>query len=144
MNPTVEKFGYPTSLIREYDHWVVLLRPAQVTLGALVLAAKNDAQAYSALPPEAFTEQGLVVGHIEQALHAFCAFEKFNYLMLMMVDREVHFHVIPRYSGSRIFEDAEFADHGWPGQPDLGKAVALTDEVAQRIRAQLVTIFANL
>ena len=144
MNPTVEKFGYPGSLIREYDHWLVLLRPAQLTLGSLVLAAKSDARAYSALPPEAYAEQGLAVRHIEQALHTFCAFEKINYLMLMMVDREVHFHVIPRYSGSRTFEELDFPDHGWPGQPDLGKAVALTDEQAQRIHAQLVTFFANL
>ena len=144
MNPTIEKFGYPASLIRQYDHWVVLLRPAQVTLGALVLAAKGDAQAYSALPPEAFTEQGRVVAHIEHALQSFCAFEKINYLMLMMVDREVHFHVIPRYSGTRSFEGADFPDHGWPGQPDLGQAVALSEIQAQRIRAPLVTFFANL
>src|SRR3712207_2406583 len=122
MNPTIEKFGYPGSLIREYDHWVVLLRPAQVTLGSLVLAAKGEAQAYSALPTEAFTEQGLVIRHIEAALREFCAFEKINYLMLMMVDREVHFHVIPRYSGDRESDGLIFADKGWPGQPDLGSA----------------------
>ena len=144
MNPTIQKFGYPGSLIREYDHWVVLLRPAQVTLGSLVLAAKSDASAYSALPPEAFAEQGRVVAHIEQALQSFCAYEKINYLMLMMVDPEVHFHVIPRYSGSRNFEGSDFPDHGWPGQPELGKAVAPSVELAKRIRAQLVTFFANL
>ena len=43
MNPTIEKFGYPATLVREFEHWVVLLRPAQVTLGSLVLAAKSDA-----------------------------------------------------------------------------------------------------
>ena len=144
MNPTIEKFGYPGSLIREYGHWVVLLRPAQVTLGSLVLAAKSNASAYSALPPEAFTEQGEVVGHVEQALRAFCAFEKINYLMLMMVDREVHFHVIPRYSGRREFDGLPFPDKGWPGQPDLGSANMLTVEETDRIREQLVTIFANL
>ena len=144
MNPTIEKFGYPASLIREYDHWVVLLRPAQVTLGSLVLAAKSDAQAYSALPPAAFAEQGRVVSHIEQALQSFCAYEKINYLMLMMVDREVHFHVLPRYSGTRDFEGTDLPDHGWPGQPDLGKTVALTEKMARRIHAQLVIFFANL
>ena len=144
MNPTIQKFGYPGSLVREYDHWVVLLRPAQVTLGSLVLAAKGDATAYSALPAEAFAEQGRVVAHIEQALQSFCAFEKINYLMLMMVDREVHFHVIPRYSGSRSLAGIDFPDHGWPGQPDLGKAVTLTGEQAERIRALLATFFANL
>lgn len=144
MNPTIQKFGYPGSLIREYDHWVVLLRPTQVTLGSLVLAAKSDAQAYSALPPQAFAEQGVVIGHIEQALQSFCAFEKINYLMLMMVDREVHFQVIPRYSGTRSFEGTDFSDHGWPGQPELGKAVGLSDEMTRRIRAPLLTFFANL
>ena len=143
MNPTIEKFGYPGSLIREYDQWVVLLRPAQVTLGSLVLAAKSGAQAYSALPAEAFVEQGKVVRHIEQALKAFCAYEKINYLMLMMVDREVHFHVLPRYSGQRSFEGLEVPDHGWPGQPDLGKAITPSADQAGRIREQLVTIFAN-
>ena len=39
MNPTIEKFGYPGTLIGETAHWVVLLRPAQVTLGSLVVAA---------------------------------------------------------------------------------------------------------
>ena len=144
MNPTIEKFGYPRSLIREYDHWVVLLRPAQVTLGSLVLAAKSNASAYSALPREAFSEQGVVVGHVEQALREFCGFEKINYLMLMMVDREVHFHVIPRYSGSREFDGLVFSDTGWPGQPDLGSANMLTVEKIDRICEQLVTIFANL
>ncbi len=31
------KFGYPASLVRDYDTWVVLVRPGQCTLGALVL-----------------------------------------------------------------------------------------------------------
>jgi diadenosine tetraphosphate (Ap4A) HIT family hydrolase len=144
MNPTLEKFGYPGSLIREYEHWVVLLRPAQVTLGSLVLAAKGDAQAYSALPPEAFTEQGLVVGHIERALRELSAFEKINYLMLMMVDREVHFHVIPRYSEPRAFAGLTFPDSGWPRQPEVGNAITPNAEQAGRIRERLVIIFANL
>ena len=144
MNPTIEKFGYPASLVREYDRWVVLLRPAQVTLGALVLAAKSDAQAYSRLEPAAFAEQARIVADIERALGQFCAYEKINYLMLMMVDREVHFHVIPRYSEPRSFDGIDFPDHGWPAIPDLGQAPALAAGVVGRICKQLVTIFANL
>ncbi|MEO8453961.1 MAG: HIT family protein, partial [Sphingomicrobium sp.] len=49
MNPTIKKFGYPATLVREFDHWLILLRPAQVTLGSLVLAAKSEATAYSEL-----------------------------------------------------------------------------------------------
>jgi diadenosine tetraphosphate (Ap4A) HIT family hydrolase len=144
MNPTIEKFGYPGSLVREYDYWVVLVRPAQVTLGSLVLAAKSEAQAYSGLAAEAFAEQGRVVSDIERALTEFCAYEKINYLMLMMVDREVHFHVIPRYSEPRSFDQVEFPDRGWPAIPDLSGAITPSVESANRIREQLVTIFANL
>src|SRR3954452_6306066 len=128
MNPTIEKFGYPASLIRELEHWLVLLRPAQVTLGSLVLAAKSDATAYSELPPEAFTEQGEAVRLIERALKAFARYERINYLMLMMVYPNVHFHVIPRYSVPRNWSGKEFADAGWPGPPQLRMAVTLSPE----------------
>ena len=108
MNPTIEKFGYPATLVREFDHWLVLLRPAQVTLGSLVLAAKGDATAYSELPREAFLEQADIVPTIETALSAFSRYERINYLMLMMVDPNVHFHVIPRYSAPREWNGSTF------------------------------------
>src|SRR5206468_9659248 len=75
MNPTIEKFGYPATLLREFEHWMVLLRPAQVTLGSLVLAAKSDATAYRDLPREAFAEQADVVKAVETALSGFCEYE---------------------------------------------------------------------
>lgn len=127
MNPTVEKFGYPGTLLREFEHWYVLLRPAQVTLGSLVLAAKSDATAYGDLPCQAFADQREAVRAIEEALSRFVQYERLNYLMLMMVDPNVHFHVIPRYSGSRNWQGLEFRDEGWPGAPRL-ESVARLDE----------------
>lgn len=126
-NATIEKFGYPGTLLRELEHWVILLRPAQVTLGSLVLAAKSDATAYSGLSAEAFSEQGEAVSLIEGALTALCGYERINYLMLMMVDPHVHFHVIPRYEGVRDFAGASLSDTGWPGPPDLASARKLDD-----------------
>ena len=128
MNDTIRKFGYPESLLAELNHWVILLRPAQVTLGSLVLAAKGEATAYSALRPEAFTEQADAVARMERALAAFCGYEKINYLMLMMVDPHVHFHVVPRYSEPREWDAIEWPDTGWPGPPQLASAVTLTPE----------------
>ena len=134
MNATIEKFGYPATLIREFEHWFVLLRPAQVTLGSLVLAAKGDATAYGSLSRETFAEQAAVVAAIERALAVLCQYERINYLMLMMVDPHVHFHVLPRYSGSRHWGDQEFVDHGWPGPPDLKSAVTLTAKQIRDLR----------
>ncbi|KFL45119.1 Hit-family hydrolase [Sphingobium sp. ba1] len=124
MNETIVKFGWPASLIAEFAHWVVLLRPAQPTLGSLVLAAKSDATAFGDLPAEAHAELKTVTGAIEAALRAAVGYQKINYLMLMMVDPHVHFHVLPRYEGERSGGGLTVRDAGWPGQPDLGAAVA--------------------
>jgi len=125
MNPTVEKFGYPSTLVKEFEHWLVLVRPAQVTLGSLVLAAKSDVTAYADLPRAAFGEQADAVAAIERALRVFPGYERINYLMLMMVDPNVHSHVIPRYSRPRSWNGTSFPDEGWPGPPCLDRAVKL-------------------
>ena len=137
MNPTIEKFGYPATLVREFDHWLVLLRPAQPTLGALVLAAKSHAEAFSELPAEAFAELHLVTAAIERGLAGFRAFERINYLMLMMVDRQVHFHVVPRFGETQQWNGVDFPDAGWPGPPQLGEAVVLTAEQIDTLAAEL-------
>jgi diadenosine tetraphosphate (Ap4A) HIT family hydrolase len=141
MNPTIEKFGYPATLVHELQHWLILLRPAQVTLGSLVLAAKSQATAYSDLPPEAFTEQAEAVCLIERALADFVAYERINYLMLMMVDPNVHLHVIPRYSEPRRWERVEFPDAGWPGPPQLGSAIALSSGQIVQLTEKLSSTF---
>ena len=141
MNPTIEKFGYPATLVKELEHWMILLRPAQVTLGSLVLAAKSDAAAFSALPREAFAEQADAVAMIERALAGFVHYERINYLMLMMVDPNVHFHVIPRYSQPRRWNGLEFPDTGWPGPPQLGDAVQLSGEQIATFVAEFSSTF---
>lgn len=139
MNETIMKFGWPASLIAEFGHWVVLLRPAQPTLGSLVLAAKSEATAFGDLPAEAHAELKTVTGAIEAALQAAVGYQKLNYLMLMMVDPYVHFHVLPRYEGERSGGGLTVRDAGWPGQPDLSAAVtsdaALRDWVASYFEA---------
>jgi diadenosine tetraphosphate (Ap4A) HIT family hydrolase len=125
MNETIRKFGYPETLIEEFDHWLILLRPAQPTLGSLILAAKSDVTVFADLPDAAFAELAIVSRAIETALSAAVTHEKLNYLMLMMVDPHVHYHVIPRYSCERTHEGVTFEDHGWPKLPELGKAVTL-------------------
>jgi len=53
-NATLGKFGYPATVIEDGPVWTVLLRPAQVTLGSLVLVCKEPVQAFSELSKEAF------------------------------------------------------------------------------------------
>ncbi|WP_278392403.1 HIT family protein [Sphingobium yanoikuyae] len=142
MNATIAKFGWPATLVAEFDHWVVLLRPAQPTLGSLVLAAKSDATAFGDLPGAAHAELKAVTAAIEAALTRAVDYAKINYLMLMMVDPHVHFHVIPRYDGERSAAGLTIADAGWPGQPDLGSAVKIDSEADTALRDWLKGHFA--
>ncbi|MFN7027940.1 MAG: HIT family protein [Sphingopyxis sp.] len=142
MNETIAKFGHPATLIAEYDHWVVLLRPAQPTLGALVLAAKSNATAFGDLPAAAHAELKVVTAAIEAALTGAVDYAKINYLMLMMVDPHVHFHILPRYDGERSGAGLTVADAGWPGQPDLAQAVKLDDAQVAALSGWLKPYFA--
>jgi diadenosine tetraphosphate (Ap4A) HIT family hydrolase len=137
MNETMLRFGYPATLIRDYGHWAVLLRPAQPTLGSLVLAAKSEARSFAELPQEAFAELQRAVADIEAALGAAVRFEKINYLMLMMVDPHVHFHVVPRYEGERSACGVTVRDSGWPKVPALGEAVTLEPGQVEALREYL-------
>lgn len=137
MNETISRFGFPATLIADYTHWVVLLRPAQPTLGSLVLAAKSDATAFAELKPPAFAQLGRVVQDIETVLRGAVRYAKINYLMLMMVDPHVHFHVIPRYEGEREARGIAIADTGWPKIPVLGDAVELDREQTASLVAWL-------
>ena len=128
INQTAKTFGYPDTLIHEYEHWLVLLRENQVTLGSVILCAKSDVEEFSALPECAYSEMSRVVQDIERVLGSTIEYEKINYLMLMMVDPHVHFHVFPRYSGSRSLGNLIIPDHGWPAAPQFGKFLSLNPE----------------
>jgi diadenosine tetraphosphate (Ap4A) HIT family hydrolase len=125
---TLLKFNYPQTLLHEYQHWVVLLRPKQVTVGSLVLACKEEAPRMSEVSVAAFAELKTVTTDLESALRQAFAFDKINYLCLMMVDKHVHFHVLPRYATPRTAGGREFTDPTWPTPPDVTRTVDLTDE----------------
>ncbi len=136
-NVTMKKFGAPATEIRVLDHWLVLLRPQQVTLGSLVLIATDNATAFSALSPAAFTELHQATVEIEQALAAAFGYDKINYLMLMMVDPDVHFHILPRYRRTHAFQGHDFCDHGWPGPPRLDSPNPTDSTLNQQILKHL-------
>ena len=133
VNATMKKFGDPDTRIKMFDRWVILLRPSQVTLGSIVLVCTEPATRFSQLSHNAFAELQTITREIEQGLERAFAFDKINYLMLMMVDPDVHFHIFPRYANPKSFAGLEFLDHSWPGPPDLTKVNPTTSDIHQTI-----------
>jgi len=138
-NGTIAAFGWPASLVKDYGSWMVLVRPAQPTLCSLVLACTEDAQAFSDISAEASAALPRAIADIEATLKTQFDYDKINYLMLMMVDPHVHFHVIPRYADDRAFGGHDFVDAGWPGPPNLGSATKLETADIERLAEHLRT-----
>jgi diadenosine tetraphosphate (Ap4A) HIT family hydrolase len=143
-NATMLKFGHPASVVADTGLWSVQVRPQQPALGSLVLVCKEPATAFGQLTPAAFAELQTVVARVETVLKRFTAYQKINYLMLMMVDPDVHFHVIPRYEGTRDYHGVSFADAGWPGPPALGQAVTLDAEMLTALTADLKAMWVDV
>ena len=61
--------------------------------------------------------------------------------MLMMVDPDVHFHVLPRYAQSRSFAGLEFRDHGWPGPPGFARFNDTDGETNRSMLARLKEVW---
>ncbi|WEF31401.1 hypothetical protein [Pseudoduganella chitinolytica] len=114
MNATLQRFGYPASVVRKYQHWSVLIRPAQITPFCCVIAAHAPVLSLGALPPAAGAEFPAVVRAFEATVRRLAPAMKFNYLALMMVDPNPHFHAIPRYAVPFTLGDASFSDTAYP------------------------------
>ena len=111
-------------------------------LGSLVLVCSDPAGQFGAISTEASTELQHATAEIERVLGEMFEFDKINYLMLMMVDPDVHFHVLPRYAKDRDYAGATFVDASWPGPPDITAANDFPDDVKQQLISDLRGRFA--
>ena len=117
------KFGGDLAPFYDNNGWLVFVRPKQVTLGASVLISRRHIESLADLTSEELLALGDAVKQIEARLSKAFHFQKINYLMLMMQDSHVHFHVIPRYSSTIEFGGISWPDSAWPKAPDMSKVV---------------------
>jgi len=131
-----DKFRIADLAVRRSSFWTLSVRPSQPTLGCCVLSLNRPCEAWGDTNAEENGELATVVADLERRLQSCFGYDKINYLMLMMVDPQVHFHVIPRYSERQERYGLEWFDRGWPKPPELGAGV--TDAaVLERIRRDL-------
>ena len=132
-----EVFDEEHMLIKEYAHWKLLVRNRNKTLGNCVVITKRHMENFSDITPDEMTEFAAVVKDIEHALkHAF-QYDKINYQMLMMKESHLHFQVVPRYAGPRMFAWIEWLDAGWPQLPPANNT-EVSAEVLELVRAEIL------
>ena len=134
LNRILKKFNYKSNLIKEYNCWYWLLRDEQVTIGSSILINKYHHLSFSGLNNEELFELRKITCEIENSLNKNFDYQRINYLMLMMNDPTVHFHVIPRYDTIRLFEKNKFYDYGYPGIPSLD----LVNNCDKKLKEQII------
>lgn len=141
MDEFKSKFKTEELLIHETEYWVWSLRPVQATLGAGVLSLKRECPVFSELKQEEFSDLNNMIKVIEKTMKETFNYDIMNYLMLMMVDKQVHYHVIPRYQRVIDFAGIAWSDSGWPGVPNLAENKVDIDklnEIRESIQANLI------
>ena len=130
-------------VVREADHWTLVLNENQATLGRVFLALRRHETDALALTPAEQADLWVLASEAKQALSALFAPDHFNYMLLMNLTSHVHFHLFPRYAAPREFAgqtwtDSRYGDHYDPAEMRLvddataGVLIAtLRDEIAQ-------------
>lgn len=125
-----QKFKIKNLTIQETDYWIWSLRPFQATLGASILSLKRPCSRFSDLKIDEYKDLGIIVKKIESTLLNIFKFDVMNYLILMMFDKQVHFHVLPRYEKTVEVFGKIWNDDDWPAVPTLiGEELAYKDQM---------------
>ena len=132
----MKKFKPDKNIIKEFEHWVVLLREKQVTLGAAVIVLKREIQSLSQMTTEEAAEFPKVVEWFEKLGSDLFGAEKYNYVVAMMKDNFVHYHAFPRYSNAIIRYNVEWKDVAWPKVIEF-LDVKYEEQVLEEIRKEM-------
>lgn len=136
-----ESFDEKNDLIKEYQHWKLLVKNRNVSLGKCVAITKQHHESLSEISPAEMVELVQVAKEIERALKKSFSYDKICWLMLMMKERHhTHFNIIPRYKTPREFAGIKWIDDFDP-DPLAQKHPDVSPEILQQIRKK---ILANL
>lgn len=118
------------------EYWTVSVRPHHPTIGSSIISLNRPCDSIANISPEEAKDFVLVCKKVEGKLKELFDYSKINYLLLMMFDPYVHYHVIPRYESPVKIGEQVWQDETFPALPPL-LGEAPSEEVLQSIRAQL-------
>lgn len=134
---------YTAGYLKEYKHWLLNVHYRQHTIGAyIILARREGVQRISELHDTELIELKQVMREIESTLESIEIFkpDRFNYEQLGNELHHLHFHGIPRYSTTRIFDGEEWIDENWgkpPKWPIEDRSDEFVEKIAEVIRPHL-------
>ena len=129
-------------IIWETDYWNIYLAPSQRYLGTCVVALKRHCKDLSELNDTEWIDFAKIVQKLEKSLEDLFSPTLFNWSCFKNSvfrgenpEPEIHWHFIPRYKDSVVFEDTIFHD------PDFGYIpIPLKKEIPPEIMEHLAKV----
>jgi diadenosine tetraphosphate (Ap4A) HIT family hydrolase len=117
-----ETFRLDELTIQDRQGWTLSVRPAQITLGSMVVSSTAGHLDFQAIEHEEAMGLTAAFADAERVAKAALGAVRINIVCLMMKDPVVHFHVLPRYDHVAERYGATWRDADWPGPPTFGPA----------------------
>ncbi len=127
------RFNREDLFIKEFNYWILLLRPVPVTIGSCIILLKRECYSIALLTSDEMSEFQVVCKYFEDKCKKLYGAVKFNYHADMMKDSFVHFKAIPRYDKIVKKHGIEWIDYDWPLTEHLTKN-KVDDELLYKIR----------
>ena len=134
------KFAPGESIVKRYDHWDVVVRGRQETLGDVTFVLKRKVESLGQVTSEEMAELPVAVRWFEESARSLFAPDRIDYAVLLDRDPNVHLDAFPRYARSVERYDRSWTDSTWPEAVGKGDAETPTREQHH----QLIADFAGL
>ena len=119
--------------IKEFDNWILMVKPVQITLGSCIILLKKQRSSVADILDDEMAEFPKVCKWFEERCRNIYGAVKFNYHANMMKENFVHFHAIPRYDKIVSRHGVEWIDHDWPLADKITKT-RVDEDVLLKIR----------
>lgn len=129
----MSKFRPEVNCIKEFDYWLICIRPDQITLGDAIFILKREIASLGDMKAEESAELSKVFCWYESKMNKLFSPDKYNYTVAMMRDNFVHFHAFPRYSCEKTMFGYKWEDLDWPRVIEF-KKVAIPEDIFDNLR----------
>lgn len=106
----LEKFNEKDNLIKEYTYWKLLLKEKPNKIGRMVAILKREAFPLKNILPEEMAEYAVVANDVETVLEKAFGAYLVQHMHLAFIDKQIHFHLLPRYKEEVSFEGITWVD----------------------------------
>lgn len=134
----MEEIDYSKYVVKEYEHWEILVKTNQSYLGGCIVWCKReDALDYTDMTPEEHKEFLEILKKLRAATqHCFQA-DWFNYAFLGNETRHLHCHFVPRYKEPREFLGVMFTDKFWGHNYRTDHEFLVSEKLLQEVKNKL-------